>query len=491
LLIYSSCSRKTGNYDLFGDSEKSKPLERVTLTLFLPANGTEENEEVLEVFKVIEKQTKDSLNIHFEFAFRDYRQYFQSVEKALLEGDRCDLFYMPPYSSFINSLTEKELVMDLSSLFPRYAPVYYNSVDTEALDFFTRKGKLLAVPNKPISGNRPVAILRQDLWQNYGIPPIHDLDSFKAYLDLVKKYEPDYIPLVIDENLSLMDIFASHYGYAVIDRSLHLVYRWDDPDMNIIPWEQVPEYKEIIGEVYQWIRKDYLSSEFFSADMSSVAQTPIWGAWIADQFSVQAVNYKLAQENKDFRYIEFPLFPEDRIQQRSNDFQGFSISAFSENAQRAMMFIQWIHGSQENYDLVRYGIEGEHYLLHDQKYSFPEGVDLSKAYQNWQYDGFLNFEYERLLEGSTMGDSEAIKGEYLEKLTKPPHSGFHLDTSQMDITLRERNLYQVERAIVMGNFNSNTIDNYIKDQKTWGTDIIVLQTQKQLNNWREEQNEEN
>ncbi len=39
------------------------------------------------------------------------------------------------------------------------------------------------------------------------------------------------------------------------------------------------------------------------------------------------------------------------------------ISAKSENAEDVLRFIEWVHASQENYDLFVYGIEGKDYTI--------------------------------------------------------------------------------------------------------------------------------
>ncbi len=59
-------------------------------------------------------------------------------------------------------------------------------------------------------------------------------------------------------NESSIGLFAEANGYVNFNYILGLVYKWDDPEMRIIPWEQTPEYRRGIETILKWTNNGYL-----------------------------------------------------------------------------------------------------------------------------------------------------------------------------------------------------------------------------------------
>jgi hypothetical protein len=113
--------------------------------------GPRNAELVREAFDKIEKQTKKTLNAHFEFVFLTPRTFTNEAEfflrelkNALAKGESCDMFFLPTDNDVIDKITDEGLALDLSDLFAQYAPRYYNRVDEGVMNYF-EFNKLISV----------------------------------------------------------------------------------------------------------------------------------------------------------------------------------------------------------------------------------------------------------------------------------------------------------------------------------------------------------
>jgi len=79
---------------------------------------------------------------------------------------------------------------------------------------------------------------------------------------------------------------------------------------------------------------------------------------------------------------------------------------------------------------------------------------------------------------------------YKEQAEYPPHKNFRFDLGGQNITGRYLKQNEMYDKITHGNFDQDTIDQYISSQKENGIDGIVSAVQKQLDEWRKTLNEE-
>ncbi len=496
LFLTIGCRRnETLPYDIFGNDSPPVKLNKVTLTVLLPGK---KNPSVDEGFAAIEAAAGDALNVRLQAIFVDVDAYrFLSDLPNLMERyGSCDLVYiagmngafrMPGGGDAIRPLYGAGLLADITEAFPRYAPNFFARMDEATLASYRRDGKILAIPNYVILSDRPTALVREDFFDTTTLDTVDGLEGLEAYLDAVKRDEGDTVtPLAVSEGLSLMSIFANAYGYAILDGELELAYRWDDPDMKILAWEDVPEMGEIARRVQSWYRKGYFKRKEFYANLGLFMDTPGWGAWIAGPDSAFGVNAALAAKGRDFRYLEFSLFPRARAQRQNSYYEGFAIPSSSKNAERALMFVEWVHQSQEHYDLVRYGIKGKHYDLAKGRPVLPAGVALGDAFYNWQSGPLLDADFERLPVGGSPGGGQADRNPSLPAAEYPPHGAFTLDKKGLPgYSVRRSYRKGLDEILARGEYDGEALAAYRGKQKENGLDALIAAAQAQLNEWRE------
>lgn len=86
-------------------------------------------------------------------------------------------------------------------------------------------------------------------------------------------------------------------------------------------------------------------------------------------------------------YEVFPLYM-DSIHALSTSTYSIGISKSCRHPERVMMFIEWLHSSQEAYNLFMYGVKDRNYILQDGKIGFTADIK-----QNYYIGGWLGSWY--------------------------------------------------------------------------------------------------
>lgn len=174
----------------------------------------------------------------------------------------------------------------------------------------------------------------------------------------------------------------------------------------------------------------------------------------------------------------------------NNALCSIALNSNSENIERTLMFLNWVQSSQENYDLLIYGILGKHYLLKDGLIFMPEGMEEDKnPYYGWFSLPFRNANLDREWadEYDPVNKSEDITS-FLKKYTSyAPHEGFYPDYKDIQALCDTRvQLFgnKIGSRLEHGAFDMEKADSIIEEINKAGTDQIVYEAQKQLDNWK-------
>lgn len=476
------------------DEVAKESLKEATLTFYFEASEPRDTRKVLDA---VELRAKNKVNIKLDFQFINAPpdSYLSLIKSKISSGQPCDafLYYSDGFSQTLKSLAEEGLVKDLTKLFPDKAPDYYNEFSKDAITAMSVNNKIYAIPSNVPTSQMRCAIVRDDLMKKYNLPDIKSYEDYEFYLETIKHNEPDMIPMTFYE--TAIGLFAETNGYVILDYQQGLVYKWDDPDMKIIAWEQTPEFKKGINTIQKWYSSEYLLKDIGPAQIDdSVVTSGKWASFISSYGSQFEYNSTLLNRKSVWKYIAYPLSP-DKISARNSPLNAaIAINAKSTNADRVVMFLNWLQSSQENYDSLMYGIKGTHYTLEDNKIKIPEGIKTENSNLSWPWRyPFRNIQYERA-DGSTDEDSIKEYNKIINTKTKyPPHMGFVPDyTSVQDTTiLRNMSFYETEQLIYSGSFKQEDIDTYIKSQKYNGVEKLVSEVQRQLDKWKTENKKSN
>jgi putative aldouronate transport system substrate-binding protein len=471
---------------------KATPDKQVTLTFEFYRTDVIKRD-MRSVLDEIEKKLKSTLNVKLDFQWNDGRTddsgYNDCIKVKISSGEEpCEAFYYgeapsvynPAGDSSLNlqSIVKDNLAMDISELFPKYAPNLYNKYSKAELDSATVNGKLIAIPSQFPRAIISTAMVRNDLLKKYGIKSINSLDEYEAFLKLVKEKEPDLIPTSLGFDKKYM--FLEQNGYVSIDYRSDLVYKRDDPNMKLNYYYDEPEYKVFenmldrwksngyfknsIGEVASTYDGKFDGSIIFSTGnkLASVIGKPeiMNGIWDRSYFT----EISTVWDQKDYEVTNFMLFPDKVAQRVSPTDMAIIIPSTAKYPEKTLEFLEWVQSNQENYDLLMYGISGKNYSLYGDQLK-----TISGDYFGWQCSSaFWNFDFFRTIIDYKPTDKEKYKNLVESKSKYSENIGFLPDYTPIADKFAD---YKIDQKLSEGDKS-----------------IVLSEIQRQLDEWRKSKN---
>jgi putative aldouronate transport system substrate-binding protein len=388
-------------------------------------------------------------------------------------------------------MARKGILMDITELFPKTAPELYAKYSKDELRSMKVDNKLFTIPSLMASAYCTNVWVKPEFMRTYKLPPIKTLDDYTLFLKTVKENEPGFVPGSIDWVST--EAYARLFGYVTLDNNQGLVYKWTDPDMKVIPWEQTPEFKEVVTHIANWRKNGYLPSPNDNIAQEQMASmlSGSDGTNKEETMKVTRGDGKTIKEYEMYRYHLYRGVPIQRTSPVGNIFMNGAIAfnAKSPNVERALQFLEWVHKSQENHDLLQYGIEGTHYVLKDGILDLPEGTKHEdNKYLGWSGStAFRDMKFLHTPRGIE-GDLQKDYIEFIQNQTRyAPHEGFYPDYTSIQDLARKRaeNINsKISGALFNGTFDPSSIDALIEEFKQAGSSRIVEEVQKQLNGWK-------
>lgn len=460
-------------------------LEPVELKIMMA--GDQEPADQQKVLDKISEVTKDELNITLDVTYVPWADYLDKVKMMAAAGDEFDIFLN--FGSDANSLYNKKMAMPLTDLLNEYGQDILADIPEEEWYPFTVNDEITAIPAMYLKdGIYETGLLRKDLREKYNLPEVTDKESLETYLATIKENEPTMVPIG-----GFMGLRGGIQRYAgpmteYIKRDLGVAEWARDEDGKIKVYNTFEKGKsryqltQTIREYYEngWFEKDVLNQDdptsLFVSGKAAYIEMDLFN------FNTIETRLKAAIPEAEMEWVFFK--PEDKVLwEQSNNLA--QISTTSKNPERAMMFMNWLHEDQANYDLYMYGIEGEHYTLENDLIKLPEGIDASNnpyAPTPW---AFYNEKFHR---GYTT-DSEATLSarEFFKNVEKVPvdkevalftpnQDNIALELGQISKVLTEE-----WEPIALGVRDiDECYDEFIKDLEDAGMQTVLDEVQRQI-----------
>ncbi len=485
LCIFLLCAFSAGcrSSDKERDNEEAseKLVHRpdpVTLVCYYPS--LDENKKAIQkVAGMIEDMTRDILNVKFDLRPINLplepEAMVREAKKFLESGTYFDLIILyggPDWYKYVYYHKLGMYFLDITEYFPAYAPTYYSRFDEGDLAKISFNGRLYSIPSYSPYSKRLCAVVRKSLVEKYNLDPIRTLEDYEEFLRIVKEKEKDFIPTNLSPTMEIASL-AYMYDYVICEG--YMAYRWDDPEMKLVPWEQTDAFREMTSIFKDWYEKGY-TRNYVRDENDDRGEASFL---IMMEFSELHESWYRKLDSSDDAWVIYPLHEEKRAERDISGKQMY-INKESKNVERIFKFLEWMQSSQENYDLLTYGIEGEDYRLVD------GAIEKLKLADTLFPSRVSNIEYERNSAKALGKQVPLSKESYLERVFKnteyPPHSGFVPSEKLIErIVKRDYDFMKENTQLIFGNFD---IDSFIEAQIDSGVNEMRDEMQRELDQWR-------
>lgn len=411
-LILTGCStpgNSKNSYENY-DNIAAGELKPVTLNFYSLdyGFGSGIDDEIKNTLGEIELKLSDSIKVKPEFHLITYDKYEQEIKALVSSGKDIDAFACYSPYQFDNT----DVFKDISKDFPDYAPDYYKELmaskaGDEYLYNGSIDGKLYIIPYNNFSCPRYCVAARKDLVDKYAQKGLETLEDYGEFLKAVKENEKELIPGVVFSS-HFFDAYMKGNGYYEAYAS-YIYNSWNNGG-GVTPFENTGE----ILNAYNMFR-DWRSNEYAPRNPESYYD-PFYVSnnMIASQLVRvnELSSLKLEKLSNDFEYGLYPLYTKSTHLLFGNP-TGIGIASGSTKAERVLMFIEWLHKSQDNYDLFRYGVKGRNYNLDGEKLVFSESTkeisyvwdNVTRFFSDYRYERVSLFdveEYRRMLRDASL-----------------------------------------------------------------------------------------
>ncbi|HPU42135.1 MAG TPA: extracellular solute-binding protein, partial [Acetivibrio clariflavus] len=297
---------------------------------------------------------------------------------------------------------------DITDLFPKYAPNYYrelksNKMGEESLYNSSINGKIYSVPCNAFNCPRYFIVARKDLVDKYANGGFETLEDYGDFLKSVKENEPDLIPGAVYSR-TFFDAYMKGNGYY--NYQTVIFSNWEGEEKNLYLLEDTEEFSKAYSLLENWRKNGYAPKNPYSYDKSSFISKGLLASLLTNSDEVH--NRGIDEGLNDYGYRMYPLYL-DKTHVIMPKSKSVAVAKNSKNPERVLMFIEWLHKSQENYDLFRFGVNGRNYSLDGENISYPEGIQQITYWWNTVTDFFIDYRYERIGFPDTLNYREVIK----------------------------------------------------------------------------------
>ena len=293
--------------------------------------------------------------------------------------------------------------------------------------------------------------------------------GIEPFLEIIKKNEPDMYP--VRQNFMTEEIF-----FEKIEGSSTSIRKGND-SKKVMASVDTPEWREGIEISRQWYEKGYIRDDY----VNTYSDTSVSG-YLKYAADVMVSKPGIEQEllNKwGKEYVVVPIC-KPYITASAGMSTTTAISTTSKHPEKAIKLIELLNKDKEIYNLLCFGIEGKHYEKIDDKHIRIDSEKKYFPYTSWMFGNQLNA---YLLEGQS-DETWEMTHELNMTAEKSPIYGFNFNPDPVVDKIVQIKAIQKEYDNIF-TYPDEKLDEYVLKLKKAGIDDVVKETQRQIDEWIE------
>lgn len=455
----------------------SPPIPDTRETIRILAAQTSENAD--DAPKVVDAINAMGFAYRVEILFVPFQYYQQTLHQYLTTGEQLDIIYGT--NSGLFELYSQDKLFALNSLLSEYGQGILNAVKPEYFKVGRTQGEQYALPiNRDFASSYGFEY-RVDLAEQYGLDfeSVRTLDDLEAVFEQLTAQTDEIIPLVY-YNGKDWDSLGDNLG-VLMDRGA---------GGKIVNLYATQQYRDYVERIYRWRQNGWVMD---TVSMSMNNTDYLRSGRVLGSLSTTKPGFDI-QETRSVgapvRSVELvaPYVTTDQVGRAM-----WAVTKNSPSPELAMDFLNRMYTDPDLYNLLTFGIEGEHYVFVDREHKvidYPPGVDA----QNSGYAQFLGWMYgNQYLSYIWNGNEVDIWDKtrvYNDSADRSRAMGFVFDTTPVgDIWMNCRNIQnRYADALEQGYLNPAVyLDQLNRELQSVGLETVLTEKQRQFDAWLGEQ----
>ncbi len=491
-------------------TDTASDLEELTVKIWLLGPGKQADSD--KVWAEFNTKLKDVVpNTTVEFTVVSGDEYKDNFNRMLASGEAVDLAWVG-YATDVNQDMSDGNLLPMDELVAQYGSNIVAACGEAAMDA-TRylDGQLyFCYAWQGIVGSPTAIYMPKELADLGGADWVDNMQAVSntacadPTLDNIQAFYDEFalvMPPIIDAGKLYGGIdyrnnmsFTFSYGGPTLG-TLGAKNSLGIQNVNIFPGDDTFTVVDSIATDFAKLKyqnmADFYNKGYFRSDIASLKQT--WlnpdGSWGADDQIVWAHNAYSATPAEDQK----PVRGRDMVAIRKNDMYwiekqtgGMAVPYSAENPERAMMVLDALYANAELYQLLIYGIEGEHYTDNgDGTVTTPYGSQgtAEDAYGLWKWvlgTCMNSFQTQADAPGYYDYQKEMEASAYIHPLINFIYDRSNTDAIILALTAIDNEYLPLMEPGVMGDKWEETYNQWIAERKAAGVDEFIADYQAQI-----------
>lgn len=338
----------------------------VKIKYVVPGTKPKDYDEVFK--KVNEKLKADGVGVEVEKTFIPSDAWDQKLNLMLSTGEEFDLFHImqdrTPFSSYYN----RGALADISDAVEKYGANLKANIPDDIFDGAKIGDRYYAVPSFWVEmASEGEFDIRQDILRqnNLQVPTTPDelVSAWETVMANWKGSSKPYFGTTADFDPISLHTTVLHRTYDTFPFTVKDKFFYVNQDGEVKSWIETEEFKKDAAFMRELYTKGITNPDILVMKTEQVKAQLDSGDWFVNLGT--AGNLAALQKNNPDATVDdigVVWFNPEKPYLRPLTFKnGNAVPVNSKHPEAAVKFLNWMLASQENYDLVQYGIEGEHY----------------------------------------------------------------------------------------------------------------------------------
>lgn len=477
---------------------EAEPEETAEIAVILWANGAPPAPEALAlVNEKLNELTIPAINVKVDVQIWDVGTYIGTAATAVGAGDNIDLMCtFAAAAPHFASMSAQNMLQPLDDLLQEYCPDILKLIPESWWPATSKDGKIVGVPvyaNK--SNNYGITFVKEWLDETgFKAEDIKTLDDIHAVLTAFHEKHPDKIALSGD-NLTLDATYpgfdfvnASYYDQLGDNTSVAVAVPFTSDgttDYKAVSRYETEGFEAVRKALQTWYNEGLIDKDAFSYNGNGFTLSVNENVFAG--FSVATPTMK-ANRLKATKHecVDVELMPGVVSTSALNQFT-WAIPTSCDEPEAAAKFMNMLYSVPAVYNLICFGVEGEHYVLNaDGQMELPEGMtsETSPYYPNC-----FNFTGNTILGNTWAGSDPALPAKEeaaIKSSIVSPLLGFTFDQSAISDSFAL--LGQIAHDeygpfIFTGAATDAQFEEFIAKMYENGLQAYIDEAQKQIDAW--------
>lgn len=437
-----------------------------------------EGSQVSNVLNQVNEKLVEKYNLKLNLTCVDGGNYQQKLQVMNAGREEYDIAFVSNWTNDFQQNVSNGCLYDITEDIKQYAPETYAKMSEAEKLSVSMDGKMYAIPNWQIQAKSTSLSFDKEKLDSTGmtLEQFKTLDDLTAYLKKLHEVDP---------NCNVVGTFWAsllfHNKYTeVLSESLPPVINFEDDGKPVVVNQyETQEFKDYVQIRDQWVKDGFVTNQYdpeLKAGNKEVRRSP---------FGIHIYKPGLAEQQtkgNGYEMVAKP-FSDALLSSAGINAALTAVSATSSHPQEALKMIEIINTDEEIRNLLCWGIEGVNYeKTSDTKVKIIEDSGYSRI-SDWLLGSIRNV-YQ--LDGTSetiIQDTE----DYNNSAVMSPLLGAYIDVNPVATeaanckTVINEQLKNLELGIT-GDVDA-AYEKFIKDLKAAGSDAMIAECQKQIDEW--------